>query len=100
MKTTDFTVTIDQPMPEAQAQIVDGVGSRLRSTGLAQRVEGNRVEYRPRFVGLVFVWAVRRLSGEGVTFTIEEQGRISEVRVTGKLRQRAYSEVTEAFGGV
>jgi hypothetical protein len=100
MKTIDFIVTVDQPMPGAQAQIVDGVGGRLRSVGLTERVTGNQVEYRPRFVGLVFVWAVRRLSGEGVTFTIQEQGRTSEVRVTGKLRQRAYSEVTEAFGGV
>ena len=100
MKTIDFIVTVDQPLPEAQARIVDGVGSRLRSVGLTQRVEGNQVVYRPRFVGLVFLWAARRLSGEGVTFTIEEQGRTSEVRVIGKLRQRAYSEVTEAFGGV
>jgi hypothetical protein len=100
MKTIDFIVTVDQPLAGAQAQILSGIGGRLQSVGLTQRLKGNRVEYRPRFVGLIFVWAVRRLSGEHVTFTIEEQGRTSEVRVTGKLRKRAYSEVTEAFGGV
>lgn len=100
MKTIDFKVTIDRPMAEAQAQVVDGVGSRLRSSGLTERVAGNQVEYRPKFVGLVFLWLARRLSGEQVTFTFEERGRTSEVAVTGKLRNRAYAEVTEAFGGV
>jgi hypothetical protein len=100
MKTIDFTVTIDRPIEQAQSQIVDGVGSRLRSASLSQRITGNQVEYRPKFVGLFFLWLARRLSGEGVTFTFEEQGGSSEVRVAGKLRDRAYSEVTEAFGGV
>jgi hypothetical protein len=100
MKTVDLKVTIDQPLSGAQTQIVDGVGSRLRSSGLTQRITGNQVEYRPKFVGLVFWWLIRRLRGEGVTFTFEEQGRTSEVHVTGKLGDRAYAEVTEAFGGV
>jgi hypothetical protein len=100
MKAIDFTLTIDQPLYEAQTQSLDRVDSRLRSVGFAQHVKGTAVEYRPKFVGLVIVWAVRRLSGEGVTFTFEEQGRATEVRVTGKLRERAYAQVSEAFGGV
>jgi hypothetical protein len=99
MKAIDFTLTIDQPLPEAQTQSLDRIDSRLRSVGFAQHVKGDAVEYRPRFIGLIFVWAVRRLSGEHVTFTFEEQGRATEVRVTGKLRERAYAQVSEAFGG-
>ena len=49
-------------------------------------------------LGLVFVWLYRRLAGEHVTLTFEEQGRRTEVRVTGKLRDRAYAEVNEEFG--
>jgi hypothetical protein len=100
MKTIDFAVTVDQPESQARARILDGIDRRLRSVGFTQRAVGNTVEYRPRFVGLVFVWLARRLSGEHVTLAFEEQGRITEVRVTGKLRQRAHSEVTEAFGGI
>ena len=100
MKTLDFAVTVDQPLPEARTGILDGVDRRLRSAGFAQHVDGDTVHYRPRFVGLVIVWAVRRLTGEHVTFTFETQGRTTEVRVTGKLRDRAHAEVTEAFGGV
>ena len=57
------------------------------------------VEFRPRFIGLAIVWAVRRLQDEHVTFTFEEHGRTTEVRVTGKLRRRAHTEVTRAFDG-
>jgi hypothetical protein len=97
MNTTDFAVTVDRPMPEAQAQILDRIAPRLRSAGFRQRANGNAVVFRPRFVGLLIVWAIRRLQDEHVTFTFEEHGRSTEVRVTGKLRQRAHAEVTRAF---
>jgi hypothetical protein len=99
MNMTDFAVTVDQPMPEAQTQILDSIAPRLRAVGFSQRVMGNAVEFRPRFVGLVIIWAIRRIQDEHVTFTFEEHGRITEVRVTGKLRRRAHAEVTSAFGG-
>jgi hypothetical protein len=35
---------------------------------------------------------------EHVTIAFEQQGSSTEVRVTGKLRDRAYAEVNEAFG--
>jgi hypothetical protein len=99
MKTIDLAVTVDQPEDGARTRILDGVGHRLRSSGFTERVEGNTVKYRPKFIGLPTVWLVRVLSGEQVTFTFEEQGRTTEMRITGQLRQRAYAEVTEAFGG-
>jgi hypothetical protein len=100
METIDFTLAVDQPLSQAQTQILDRVDSRLRSAGLTRHEKGDAVEYQPRFIGLVFVWMVRRLSGEHVTFSFEERGRTTEVRVTGKLRKRAHAQVTEAFGGV
>jgi hypothetical protein len=42
--------------------------------------------------------AVRRLQKERVTFTFEEQGQVTEMRVTGRLRDRAHTELTEALG--
>lgn len=99
MKTIDLAVTVDQPADGARIRILDGVGHRLRSSGFTEHADGNTVKYRPKFIGLVFIWLARILSGEQVTFTFEEQGRTTEVRITGKLRQRAYTEVTEAFGG-
>jgi hypothetical protein len=56
------------------------------------------ITYRPKFIGLVFVWLYRRLADEHVTLTFKEQGSRTEVRVAGKLRDRAYAEVTEEFG--
>ena len=56
------------------------------------------ITYRPKFIGLFFVWLYRRLADEHVTLAFEQQGPSTEVRVTGKLRDRAYAEVNEAFG--
>ncbi|MGH3405917.1 MAG: hypothetical protein ACRDRJ_25980 [Streptosporangiaceae bacterium] len=99
MKDIDLTVTVDQPMPQAQNRILDRVDQRLRGVGLTQRVTPGGLEYRPKFIGLVFVWLVRRLQHEGVTFTFDARGRATEVRAAGRLRNRAYAELTEALGG-
>jgi hypothetical protein len=99
MQDIDLTVTVDQPMPDAQDQILDRVDDRLRGVGLTQRVTPGGVQYRPKFIGLVFVWLVRRAMHEGVTFTFDPRGRATEVRVAGKLRGRAHTELTEALGG-
>jgi hypothetical protein len=99
MESLDLTVMVDQPMPDAQAQILGTVDSRMRSVGFAGRPQDNGVNYRPKFIGLVFVWLIRRLQGEHVMFAFEQRGPVTEVRVTGKLRSRARTEVTEALGG-
>ena len=99
MQDIDLTVTVDQPMPDAQDQILDRVDSRLRGVGLTQRATPGGVQYRPKFVGLVLVWLIRRAMHEGVTFTFDPHGRATEVRVAGKLRSRAHTELTEALGG-
>ena len=56
------------------------------------------ITYRPKFIGLVFVWLYRRVADEHVTLSFQQQGSSTEIRVTGKLRDRAYAEVNEAFG--
>jgi hypothetical protein len=99
MQDIDLTVTVDQPMPDAQDRILDRVDDRLRGVGLTQRVTPGGVEYRPKFVGLVFVWLIRRVRHEGVTFTFDARGRSTEVRAAGRLRDRAHTELTEALGG-
>jgi hypothetical protein len=99
MNQIDLTMTVDGPVPKAQSLILDRVGPRLRAVGLTGRQLDGAVVYRPKFVGLPAVWLVRRLQGEGVTFTFTEQGRATQVRATGKLRDRAHAEVTEALGG-
>jgi len=99
MQDIDLTLTVDQSMPDAQDRILDRVDDRLRGVGLTQRVTPGGVEYRPKFVGLVLVWLVRRAMHEGVTFTFDPHGRATEVRVAGKLRGRAHTELTEALGG-
>ena len=71
----------------------------MRSVHFAGRADGDAVKYRPAFVGLPTVWLIRRLSNEHVLFSFEEQGPVTEVRVTGRLRPRAHAEVAEAFGG-
>jgi hypothetical protein len=85
-------------MPSAGTHILDTFEPRMRSVGFGASTQGDATTYRPKFVGLVFVWLYRRLSGEHVTLTFEQQGSSTEVRVTGKLRDRAYAEVTEEFG--
>ena len=99
MKPVGLTVTVDAPMPEAQDRILGRVDDRLRSAGLTGREKNGAVDYRPKFIGLVIVWTVRRLQDEHVTFTFAEQGPVTEVRVAGRLRDRAHAEVTEALGG-
>lgn len=98
MQAVDLRVTVDRPMPGAGTQILDTFEPRMRSVGFAASSEGDVTTYRPRFVGLVFVWLYRRLSDEHVTLTFSEHGPSTEVRVTGKLRDRAYAEVSEEFG--
>ena len=99
MHDINLTVTVDQPMPDAQDRILDQVDDRLRGVGLTQHVTAGGVDYRPKFIGLVFVWLVRRLQHEHVMVTFDARGRSTEVRVAGKLRDRAHTELTEALGG-
>ena len=95
----DLTVTVDQPMPQAQGQILDRVDHRLRGVGLTQHVTPGRVQYQPKFIGLPLLWLIRRWQHEGVTFTFDPRGRSTEVRAAGRLRDRAHTELTEALGG-
>src|ERR1700684_4567123 len=99
MQDIDLTVTVDQPMPDAQDHILTRGDARLRAAGLTQRATPGGVQYRPKFIGLVFVWLIRRLRHEGVTFTFDARGRSTEVRAAGRLRDRAHTELTEALGG-
>ncbi len=99
MQSLDLTVTVDRPIPAAQTQILDRVDSRMQSVGFTGHPQDNGVNYRPKFIGLVLVWLIRRLQDEHVLFTFERRGPVTEVRVTGKLRSRARAEVTEALGG-
>ena len=98
MKAVDLTVSVDRPMPAAGSHILDAFEPRMRSVGFTASGQGDVTTYRPKFVGLVFVWLYRRLADEHVTLTFEQRGSSTEVRVTGKLRDRAYAEVTEEFG--
>jgi hypothetical protein len=98
MESLDLTVTLDRPMPAAQMQLLDGIDARMQSVGFTGHSHGNGVSYRPKFIGLVVVWLVRRLQDEHVLFAFEQRGQLTEVRVTGKLRNRARTEVTEALG--
>jgi len=82
MQDIDLTVTVDQPMPDAQDQILEWVDDRLRAVGYTRRAAPGGVDYRPKFIGLVFVWLVRRLQHEHVMFTFD-----------------AHTELTEALGG-
>ena len=99
MTPVDLAVTIDRPLPEAQTQVIDSVDHRLRAVGYTSHAKADTVKYTPKFIGLVFVWLIRRLQGDHVTFAFEQQGRTTEVRATGKLRDRAHAELTEALGG-
>lgn len=99
MQQVDLTVTVDRPLPAAQARILDIIDPRLSDLGYARRDKAAAVEYRPRFNGLVVIWLSRRLRNEHVTFTFDEQGPATEVRASGRLRDRARAEVTEALGG-
>jgi hypothetical protein len=86
-------------MPAAGTQILDAFEPRMRSVGFGGSAAGDVMTYRPKFIGLVFVWLFRRLSDEHVTLTFVQKGSVTVVRVTGKLRDRAYAEVNEEFGG-
>jgi len=97
MQAIDLTLTVGRPMPGAGTQILDTFEPRMRSVGFTTNGQGDVITYRPKFIGLVFVWLYRRLADEHVTLAFEQQGSSTEVRVTGKLRDRAYAEVNEAF---
>lgn len=77
MQDINLTVTVDQPMPQARDRILDRVDHRLRATGLTRRAASGGVDYRPKFVGLVLVWLIRRLQNEGVTFTFDARGPVT-----------------------
>jgi hypothetical protein len=98
MQEIDLRLIVDRPMPGAGTQILDTFEPRMRSVGFNASAQGDATTYRPKFVGLVFVWLFRRLSDEHVTLGFEQQGQGTEVRVTGKLRCRAYAEVSQEFG--
>jgi hypothetical protein len=98
MQAIDFTVTVDRPMPGAGTRILDTFEPRMRSVNFKTDGQGDVITYRPKFIGLIFVWLYRRLSGEHVTLAFKQQGSSTQVRVTGKLRDRAYAEVNEEFG--
>jgi hypothetical protein len=98
MQAVDLTLTVERPMPGAGTQILDTFEPRMRSVGFTANGQGDVITYRPKFIGLVFVWLYRRMAGEHVTLTFEDHGQRTEVRVTGKLRDRAYAEVNEEFG--
>jgi hypothetical protein len=99
MQDIDLTVTVDQPMPQAQDRILDRVDHRLREARLTQKVTPAGVQYRPKYAGLVATWLIRRARHEGVTFTFDAHGPATEVRVAGKLGDRAHADLTEALGG-
>jgi hypothetical protein len=98
MKTIDLAMTVDGPVHEAQTRIHDSVDERLRSAGYAGREMAGTLEYRPAYTFPFFFWLVRR-SLQHVTFTFAQQGPATEVRATGRLSDRAHTEVTEALGG-
>ena len=98
MQAIELTLTVDRPMPGAGTQILDTFEPRMRSVGFTANGQGDVITYRPKFIGLVFVWLYRRVCDEHVTLSFRQQGSSTEVRVTGKLRDRAYAEVNEAFG--
>jgi hypothetical protein len=98
MQAIDLTLTVDRPMPGAGTQVLDTFEPRMRVVGFTPNGQGDVITYRPKFIGLVFVWVYRRLADEHVTLAFKQQGSNTEVRVTGKLRDRAYAEVHEAFG--
>ena len=98
MQAIDLTLTVGRPMPGAGTQILDTFEPRMRSVGFTANAHGDVITYRPKFIGLVFVWLYRRLADEHVTLAFHQQGSSTEVRVTGKLRDRAHTEVNEAFG--
>jgi hypothetical protein len=99
MKTVNINVTVDASMPETEDRILDRVDRRLRWAGFTGRHLDGALAYRPKFAGLPLVWLVRRLQNEHVAFTFTEQGPVTDVRATGRLRDRAQAEVTEALGG-
>lgn len=98
MQAVDLTLTVDRPMPGVGTQILDTFEPRMRSVGFTAKGQGDVITYRPKFIGLVFVWMYRRLADEHVTLSFQQRGAATEVRVTGKLRDRAYAEVSEEFG--
>lgn len=98
MQPIDLATTVQQPLPEARAQLLERRDPRLRGLGLTPHATANAVEYRPK-VAWPIVWAVRRLQGERVTLTFEQQTpTTTSVQARGRLRDRADAELTEALG--
>lgn len=98
MKSINLNLTIDRPVSQARARVLDLASPLLR--GFTERRNADAVEYRPKVAMPVVLWAVRRLQGEHVTFTFDQRGAaVTEVRATGRLRNRAHAELTEALGG-
>lgn len=97
MKPIDLTLTVDRPMSQAQARILDITGPLLR--GFTEHRSADAVEYRPKFAWPAGVWVARRLQGEHVIFTFDQRGAATEVQATGRLRNRAHAALTEALGG-
>jgi hypothetical protein len=98
MQSIDLSIAVDRPIREAQAQVL-GLVDPLLHAGYTSRRAGDTVEYRPKFIGLPIMWAIRRLMGGSVRFTFEQQGSATQVRANGRLRNRPYAELTEALGG-
>lgn len=99
MQPIDIKVIIDRPVPDARVQILDNVEPRMRSVHFSERAQGDAVTFRPKFMGLPAVWLMRRLSNEHLKLAFEQEGSVTQVKVTGKLSSRAHSEVIEALGG-
>lgn len=98
LKQISLVVPVDYPPDEAQDNILRAVDPRLRALGYAPQSDTGTVAYRLKVYWPAFVWAVRALRGERVTFTFESRGAGTHVRVDGRLRDDAYTEVTEALG--
>ena len=97
MKPVDLTITMNQPVAEAQAAVADKVGPRL--DGFNERRGTDTVEYRPKVVWPLIVWLVRLAQGQHVTFTFVPQGQGTEVHASGRLGDSAHADVVEALNG-
>jgi hypothetical protein len=96
MQSIDLPLTVDRPISEAQPQVLALV-DHLLGTGYTSRRGENTVEYRPS-IDLLLVWTIRRLLGERLTLTFNEQGSATQIRVNGRLRNRPHTKLTESLG--
>ena len=58
MQAVDLTVSVDRPMPAAGTRILDAFEPRMRSVCFTASGQGDVTTYRPKFVGLVFVFSM------------------------------------------